>query len=210
MTTVTDFDEAAATWDDDPAKAERSRIVAAAIAAAVPTGPDVSALDYGCGTGLVTWALAPHLGAVTLADSSAGMLSVVRDRLAARPDVERFTVRHLDLTTDAAPRASFDLVYTVMALHHVQDLGRVLRELRASLRPGGRIAVADLDHDPEGHFHGEDFDGHHGFDRGALAGQLRAAGFSAPRVSTVTVVTKEVRGVPRDFPLFLAVADAAS
>src|SRR5690606_42045723 len=45
------FDEKAATWDDDPAKVERARVVADALRDAVPPGPTTRLLEYGAGTG---------------------------------------------------------------------------------------------------------------------------------------------------------------
>jgi hypothetical protein len=48
------FDEQAATWDEDPAKVERSAVVAAAIIATVPLSSATRMLEYGAGTGLVT------------------------------------------------------------------------------------------------------------------------------------------------------------
>nr|NLI49780.1 class I SAM-dependent methyltransferase [Propionibacterium sp.] len=209
------FDEAAATWDDDPTKLARSRLIADAIARAVPLDGVRDALEYGCGTGQVTWALADRLDRVVLADASPGMLAVLGERLQARPehDRARFEPRLLDLTRDSLPPASVDLIYTSLALHHVPDVPLVLRRFRAALRPGGHVAIADLDRDVHGHFHrhshGDDFDGHHGFDRDALAADLAAAGFAPPAFETVTTLTKIVDDEEMEFPVFLAVAQAA-
>ncbi len=199
------FDAAARTWDA-PDKLARAELVAAAIVDAVPIPGGARALDYGCGTGLNTWPLASRLGHVTLADSSPGMLEVVAERVAARPDAARFTVATLDLTSaDLAPE-SFDLIYAVMSLHHVRPLEPVLARFASGLRPGGWLAIADLDADPDGAFHGEDFSGHHGFGRAELGALISAAGFTDPAFTTVTHLTKSVAGQDRSFGLFLAVA----
>jgi len=209
------FDEAAATWDDDPAKLARSRMIADAIARTVPLGGVRDALEYGCGTGQVTWALADRLARVVLADASPGMLAVLAKRLLARPehDRARFEPLLLDLTRDRLPAASLDLIYTSLALHHVPDVPLVLRRFREALRPGGHVAIADLDRDHHGHFHrhshGDDFDGHHGFDRDALAADLAAAGFTPPTFDTITTLTKAVDDERKEFPVFLAVAQTA-
>jgi ubiquinone/menaquinone biosynthesis C-methylase UbiE len=205
------FDDAAASWDDQPDRLARSRVIADGIAAAVPLASVRDALEYGCGTGQVTWALADRLDRVTLADASPGMLAVVAERIAARPaaDRDRFQPVLLDLAEQSLPAASLDLIYTSMALHHVADVPLVLGRFRDALRPGGCLAIADLDHDPEGHFHGADFEGHHGFDRTALASALVAAGFTSPVVETVTTVTKHLDDGDRTFGLFLAVASPA-
>ncbi|SMO41329.1 class I SAM-dependent DNA methyltransferase [Propioniciclava tarda] len=203
------FDEAAATWDDDPAKVVRAREIADGIAAAIPLTGNEDALEFGCGTGLITFALGDRVGHVTLADSSPGMLAVVRDRIAALPDASRgrYEASLLDLTTDALAPASVDLIYASMSLHHVADVAAVLATFRTALRPGGHLAIADLDHDPDGQFHAhhDHFVGHHGFDRDALASELETAGFSRPTFTTVSTINKHTHEGTADFDVFLAV-----
>ena len=69
---------------------------------------------------------------------------------------------------------------------------------------GGRLAIADLDEDPEGAFHAEkvDFDGHHGFDRHRLAEQLACAGFADVTFVDATTILKG----DREFGVFLCTA----
>lgn len=202
---MNDFDDAARTWDD-PEHVARSAQIAAAIAVAVPIPAGARALDYGCGTGLNTWPLAARLAHVTLADTSTGMLEVVRERIAERPDGDRFEAVRLDLTRDVLRPGDFDLVYAVMSLHHIDPLEPVLAQFAAGLRPGGWLAVADLDSDPGGAFHDERGAAHHGFDRQALGELIVAAGFDPPTFTPAGGITKQVDGEDRDFPLFLAVA----
>ena len=73
---MTSFDERAKDWDSDPKKVERARVVAEAIRKAIPLEHSMKALEYGCGTGLLSFALQPDLGQITLADTSQGMLDV--------------------------------------------------------------------------------------------------------------------------------------
>ena len=78
-----DFDEKAKTWDDDPAKVHRARVVAEAMRTAVPLDSSTRLLEYGAGTGLVSQFLAGHVGPITLAEPSAGMRSVMADKITA-------------------------------------------------------------------------------------------------------------------------------
>lgn len=196
------FDEAAATWDE-PAKVERAATVATAVAAAVPVGPATRLLEYGAGTGLVTEALRDHVGPVTLADASEGMRSVMADKVAAGSLPADARIWALDLATDPTPDEQFDLIVTVMVLHHITDLDHVLAGFAALLAPGGHLCIVDLDHE-DGSFHGDGFAGHHGFHRPTLAAQLVAAGFAEPAFSDCAQMVRD--GVPYD--LFLAVAAA--
>ena len=199
-----DFDDKAITWDSDPTKRERALAVAAALRQRVPLARDWRALEYGCGTGLLSFALHADLGELTLADSSPGMLAVLREKI----DAAGLTHLHplaLDLLTDPLPADRYDLIYTLMTLHHVADVGRLLRAFHDLLRPGGWLAVADLDQE-DGSFHGPGFTGHNGFDRAALRAQLADAGFGEVNFSTGYVMKKATDQGVREYPLFLAVA----
>lgn len=198
---MSDFDAKAATWDKDPMKVERALTVGKAIAAAVPlAGRKV--LEYGCGTGLLGFALQPLAGQVTLADTSEGMLEVLRGKIAATGAVNMAPLR-LDLLVDPLPAARFDLVCSLMTLHHIPDTQGILRKFHEVLAPGGWVALSDLDTE-DGSFHGEEVrDVHLGFDRGILGDQLATAGFREVRFSTVIEITRATGSGPRRFPVFL-------
>ena len=200
---MTSFDERAATWDDDPGKVERAAAVAAAIRAAVPLTPTSRLLEYGAGTGLLAQQLAVSVGAVTLADSSAGMRAVAESKVSAGALPAGTRVWDLDLAAAEPPDEQFDLIATMMALHHIHDVPRVLAGFARLLRPGGHVGIVDLVAEPGSfHRHG-DFDGHHGFEPEQLAGWLGDAGFTD--VQVLQPVHEVVREVGR-FPLFLATA----
>jgi 2-polyprenyl-3-methyl-5-hydroxy-6-metoxy-1,4-benzoquinol methylase len=199
-----DFDAAAASWDADPHKVDRARRVAAAIAGQVPDLAGRRVLEYGCGTGLLGFALRPLVASVTMADSSAGMIEEVRRKVAAS-GLDGLTPLRLDLATDPPPAERFDLVCSLMALHHVPDTAGLLRALRGLLRPKGMVCLADLDAE-DGSYHGAGVDVHHGFERERLGRALEAAGFREVRFQTVLEVAKESGGVTRRYPVFLAAA----
>jgi ubiquinone/menaquinone biosynthesis C-methylase UbiE len=197
------FDEEAATWDDAPGHEERQVAVAQAIAQAVSLNPGTRALDVGCGTGRLSILLADKVGSVVVTDPSAGMVQVARERIEAAGLGDRLRAVQADLTTDPLDGA-YDVAWSSMALHHVQDLDALLRSLADLLVKDGRLAIADLDEDPEGAFHAEkaDFDGHHGFDRHRLAEQLAHAGFAEVTFVDATNILKG----DREFGVFLCTA----
>ena len=83
---MTNFDSRAKTWDSDPKKVERAAQVAQAIRAALPLQPGMTALEVGCGTGLLSFALQSDFAHITLADTSEGMLDVLAAKIAESGD----------------------------------------------------------------------------------------------------------------------------
>jgi len=202
---MTDFNLRARDWDNDPLKVERARKVADAIRKNVRLTPDMTALEYGCGTGLLSFALQSSLGSITLADSSAGMLEVLREKIAAS-GIHNMNPLRLDLATDPLLDQRFDIIYSMMTLHHIVDTRKVLADFYTLLDQPGKLFIADLDRE-DGSFHGAGFDGHNGFDQAELTADLKQAGFGQVRFSTVYEMVKEVGGKPRSYPLFLMVAE---
>lgn len=197
------FDEQAATWDEDQSKVDRARNVADVLAGAIPLRGDERLLEYGAGTGLVAQALGERVGAITLADSSAGMREAMTNKIAVGALPADSRVWDLDLTADDVPEERFDLVVSALVLHHIKDLPRVLAGFHELLDAGGQVAIADLDQeDGSFHEHVHDFDGHNGFDRAQLQADLEAAGFGEVRFTDAGEVQKEGRA----FGLFLASA----
>jgi len=197
------FDEKATRWDTDPKKIERAETVAAAIRELVPLTPTTKTLEYGCGTGLLGFALQPAVGELVLADSSPGMLSVVEQKIAAGGFDQVSTVR-LDLCADPAPNVCFDLICSLMTLHHVDDYQGLLASFWELLGSGGYLCIADLDAE-DGSFHGNDFNGHQGFDRQVLAGVLKQIGFVDIGFSTVFEVVRGEEERLKRYPVFLMV-----
>ena len=205
MTTGTsDFDAKASTWDADPAKVDRARRVAEAIARDVPDLARRSVLDYGAGTGLLGFHLLPRAARITFADVSRGMLAVVEEKISRMGGGKADAVL-LDLARDPPPTGRFGLLCTLMALHHVPDVDGILKAFHSTLEPGGVLCISDLDLE-DGSFHGPGVDVHPGFDRSALEGKIRAAGFGPVHFSTPCDVRKEVAGEVRTYPIFLGVA----
>lgn len=197
------FDAEAATWDDDPGHEARQVAVARAIAEVLDLNPRMNALDVGGGTGRLSILLADQVGSAVVTDPSAGMVKVACERIAEAGLGDRLRAVQADLTTDQLD-GSYDVVWSSMALHHVQDLDGLLQSVAGLLVDGGRLAIADLDEDPDGAFHADkvDFDGHHGFDRVRLTEQLARAGFGNISFVDATTISKGDRA----FGVFLCTA----
>lgn len=198
------FDAKAVTWDQDPLKVERALSVGQAIADAIPLAGQ-RILEYGCGTGLLGFALQAQAAHVTMADTSEGMLEILRQKIEMAGAVNLSAVR-LDLLADPLPAGPFGVICSLMTLHHIPDTNGILRAFHRVLAPGGWVALSDLDAE-DGSFHGpEVVDVHLGFDRIRLGRQLAEAGFRAIQFTTPYRIQRPSEGLIRQFPLFLAVA----
>ena len=204
MMTV-NFDTMAKDWDTAPYRSERARSIAEEIRKHIQLSPAMKAFEYGCGTGLLSFALQPYLAHITLADSSPGMLAVLQEKIAAS-GVRNMTPIRLDLATDPLPADRYHLIYTLMTLHHIPDTAKILRNFYTLLDNKGILCIADLDKE-DGSFHGMGFSGHQGFDRDELQKILLKVGFPKIRFTTCYTMTKEVATGVKTFPLFLMIAE---
>jgi ubiquinone/menaquinone biosynthesis C-methylase UbiE len=201
------FDQSAATWDNKPERIALAKAVGEAILReAKPTG-DMDVLDYGCGTGLVSLFLLPHVHSMTGVDSSSGMLDVLNKKI--RDDGLTLRTAKLDLENDPLPNNRYHMIVSSMVMHHVANLDRVLWSLHEMLLPNGVLCIADLDAEP-GLFHDSEVAGgvHHlGFERMAFQDRLEKTGFIEAKSVTAHVLSKPTQdGSIRDFPVFLVVA----
>ena len=103
-----------------------------------PFAGDERALDVGCGTGALAYALAPLVGEVVGVDGDESYLEVARAH--APPGCSFVTG---DAESLAFPYGDFDLVGCLRVLHHVRRPELVVSELARVTRRGGRILLAD-------------------------------------------------------------------
>jgi len=136
------------------------------------------------------------------------MLGVAREKIAVQ-GIRQMQTCLLDLTVEPPPAQSYDLVCTMLTLHHVADYERVLRALVTLLAPGGYLCVLDLDRE-DGSFHGEGFHGHTGFDRDEVGTLLQSQGLTPIAAKTCFTITRPRGDVERSYPVFLLIAQRPS
>jgi 2-polyprenyl-3-methyl-5-hydroxy-6-metoxy-1,4-benzoquinol methylase len=200
-----DFDAVAEKWDEEPRRVKVAEDVAAAIRQEVPLTPEMAALDYGCGSGLVTLGLQPLVRRITGADSSKGMLDVLQRKVRER-GIANVETAFLDLEQQGSLNGSYDLIVSSMTMHHVRDVHALIVSLVNSLNRGGWLAVADLQAE-DGSFH-EDPTGvqHGGFEADFLRSEFSKAGLEEVRVTTAATIDKPGKSAGhRQFPVLLCV-----
>ncbi|MBF0386897.1 MAG: class I SAM-dependent methyltransferase [Candidatus Omnitrophica bacterium] len=203
MTKVRDFDKDAQSWDDSPLRTNLAKEVAAAIMRQVGLKEGMDVLDFGCGTGLLSFNIRPLVRSVTGVDTSKGMLDVFLAK-ARQHGGGNMKAYLLDLTLNERLSGSYHLVMSSMTLHHVKDTRMLVEQFYKVLEDGGHLALADLDVE-DGRFH-DSHDGvfHLGFDRVQLVRLLEVVGFREVSCSKATQICKaDAEGQERVFSVFL-------
>lgn len=135
--------------------------------------------DLGCGTGVVTEAIAPHVERVIAIDGSPEMLRAARRRVG---DVANVELRRGELEALPIDDGQLDAALIVLVLHHVPEPARALAEAARAIRRGGRLVITDmLPHDRQEY---QQQMGHVwlGFSTKQMSKYLVAAGFDRIRI----------------------------
>src|SRR4051812_44510160 len=108
--------------------------------------PGMRLLDVGCGPGSITRGLAERLtpGQVIGVDLSAETLDAARQDANAR-GLGNLEYQEADLYDLPFADASFDVVFAHQVLQHLRQPATALREMQRVVRPGGLLAVRDVD-----------------------------------------------------------------
>lgn len=109
---------------------------------AVPEGCR-TALDVGCGEGLLVRKLAQRAQSVTGVDSSGEMIRLARERSAGLSRVSFSEADFLDRASCGLPAGAYDFVSAVAVVHHV-EFERAVKAMVRLLAPGGRLVIVGL------------------------------------------------------------------
>ena len=98
-------------------------------------------LEFACGTGITTTAIAPHVASVRAIDISDQMVSKARAKIEAL-GLSNVELSQTDLFDPGLEAESFDGVTAFNVLLYVENRGEVLERIRSLLKPGGMFFSA--------------------------------------------------------------------
>lgn len=93
-------------------------------------------LEFACGTGIVTCAVAPHVAQLRAIDMAADMAQKAQEKVSAQ-GLYNVTVENLDLFDPSLKPGSFDAVMAFNVMLYLEDLDGVLARIRELLKPCG-------------------------------------------------------------------------
>ncbi len=196
------FDLAAGQWDT-PYRVNRSKIISDKIRDYADFTTVDKVLDYGCGTGLISFNLVEYVGNITFVDSSEEMLSAAKEKVKHIENKNKYEFANT-IFTDSLEPGTYDCIYTSMVLHHIKDMLSLVVRFQQLLKKRGRLCIVDLTPD-DGSFHSDepDFDGHNGFDPEELSAFFCKYGFYEEKREVFFSDTREKNGREIDYSLFI-------
>jgi len=204
------FDEKAQEWDNDPQKIERAVVFAKEINGFIQPRKKLNALEFGCGTGLLSFKLKDFFNTITLVDNSKGMIKVLKEKI-DKENIKNFIPLQIDLLEGNNLSSKIDVIYSLMTLHHVSDINSTINKFNSILEPNGYLCIADLvKEDGSFHSHHDDFNGHNGFDKEELGGIMIKNGFKLAYYKECFVIEKKVDENINKYPLFLMICKKAT
>jgi ubiquinone/menaquinone biosynthesis C-methylase UbiE len=202
---MNEFDIKAAGWDKDPMHWDRSVAIINQVKQLIPLNRQMTALEYGAGTGIASFLLKDDLKDITLMDNSSEMLRITDEKIKTS-GVKNLKTLNFDLEQENYKEKRFDLIFTQLVLHHVTDIESIISKFYYLLNPGGHLAIAEL-YTEDGSFHGKEFTGHKGFDPVELSKLVSIPGFKNISYRKCYVLNRKISDTEtKQFDVFLLIA----
>jgi cyclopropane fatty-acyl-phospholipid synthase-like methyltransferase len=186
-------------WDMNSKRVKNAKSIAEVILQKVTLNPTMKLMDFGAGTGLLSYFIAPYVDTIVAVDNSPSMLEKFREK--SSEFACQTEVIECDLTQEQIS-IEFDGIISSMTIHHIKDIKALFEKLYRMLNWGGFIAIADLDLE-DGTFHSDNRGVFHfGFDRQFLEQVAKDVGFKEISFELASTIKKP----HQEFDLFLMCA----
>jgi len=184
-------------WDFNSKRVTSAKAIAETISQNIKLDKSMHIMDFGAGTGLLSYFLSDKVAKVTAIDNSISMLDIFREKSSLFKSPTE--VLELDLTKNVPSNLLFDGIVSSMTIHHIKNIEDILQKMYNMLPPSGFIALADLDSE-DGSFHSDNIGVFHfGFNRDELKSIAQKVGFKMIKFETANIIKKS----HKDFSIFL-------
>jgi len=184
------FDDLAKAWDSKPERVEGAMIFVDKVKEYLKCDiKNFIVLDYGCGSGLVSFGFAGEVSCVEGLDCSLGMIEVYNKK-AKQIEMDNIFGKIHDINKEDLSENKYDIVVTNMTMHHINDTKDFVSKLVKSLKIGGRLFIADL-YQEDGKFHSDNGDVVHlGFEKESVYQAFATAGLKDIKIEKLHEIVK--------------------
>ena len=196
---VDHFKNKSKSWDMNSKRVQNTKGIAELIVKNIRLNSSMELMDFGAGTGLLSYFTAPFVHKIVAVDNSPSMLV---EFYAKKDEFDcEVEVLEKDLSVDSLER-TFSGIISSMTIHHLEDTTALFSKMYAMLDDGGFIAIADLDLE-DGSFHSDNAGVfHYGFERESLENIAKEVGFKNIKFELASTISKP----QAEFTVFLMTA----
>jgi ubiquinone/menaquinone biosynthesis C-methylase UbiE len=139
----TDIFQAIANKYDTSERIKIAKITSNAIREYIVDGKDKSAIDFGCGTGLIGMNLLNDFHSMLFVDTSQNMLGQIKQKIADF-NIQNADTLCFDFETAFRSDVHADYIFMAQVLLHINDVELVLSRLYDVLNPEGHLLIVDF------------------------------------------------------------------
>jgi len=184
------FDSLAKQWDSKPARVEGAMLFVDKIINSIDQ--DISSfdlLDYGSGSGLVSFGFANKVNSIIGLDNSPAMLDVYDQKIKQIGFKNIYSKLH-DINNEYLENTCYDIIATNMTMHHIQDIKMFVQKLYDGLKTNGYLFIADLTCE-DGSFHSDNYGVEHfGFEMNYIKQVFENTGFKDINIEILNTIKK--------------------
>ncbi|SFV67289.1 methyltransferase, putative [hydrothermal vent metagenome] len=186
-------------WDMNSKRVQNAKSIAQLIIDNVKLDSTMKVMDFGAGTGLLSYFVAPYVDTIVAVDNSPSMLEKFKEK--SLDFSCKTEVLELDLSKENIEQ-KFDGIISSMTIHHIKDTKVLFEKFYKMLNDDGFIAIADLDSE-DGTFHSDNRGVFHfGFEQKELEKIAKEIGFKEIRFELANTIKKP----HQEFTVFLMLA----
>ena len=189
------FDMIAAQYNT-PGRIRMAEVSADAIRAYLVDSQNRTAIDFGCGTGLVDLNLLEDFRSILFLDASPSMIDQIKRKI-SYGDIRNADTLCFDLEKSSLPDLRADYIIMAQVLLHIKDYNPILLKLYNVLNPGGHLLIVDFDKNEKVVYDIV----HSGFDREALTADMLKIGYK--NITSKTFIHGSQIFMGQDASLFL-------
>lgn len=171
------FEKMASRYDTED-RVRIAKVIVQEVRSELVDTKEKTALDYGCGTGLIGLGLIDLFQSMLFIDASPQMIEQVRKKIEdAR--IERASTLCCDILQELPP-IQVDYIFMAQVLLHIKDSHLILTRLSEILKADGHLIIVDFDKNesiPSDRVH-------NGFEQSALIDLARQVGFTSATART--------------------------